>query len=656
MISRLLLFITGVFIYSGVFAQDLSDDDLFDLSLEELMNIPISVSKTNLSLRETPSVISVITRDEIRNMGARDLMDLLNQIPGVNLGMDVQGAVGAGMRGNWGHEGKILLLLDGQEMNEILFSTTQFGQHYDIGNIDKIEIIRGPGSSIYGGYAELGVINIITRSGSKINGVSLGTMAGFTSDAMARSVLNISAGAGSENLEYSFSGLIGQALRSDQPYTDFQGTSVNLKDFSVLRPMMLNAGIKAGDFSARLIYDGYMVESIDQFDDILDPSQADKIRFNTLFGELKYDWKPFSEFQVTPRLNFKSGKPWFVAEDGVEPYDIRATRLAPSVQFMWNPSSDLQLIGGVDSYFDHALYNGDEPDYFGELSDDNTLSFNNIGVFAQGLFKTNFVNITAGSRLDMHSQFGNAFSPRVGLTKSINQVHLKLLYSRAFRAPALENLNFEPDLAPERTNVFEFEVGYRFTERIMLTGNVFRIAIDNPIVYFVDDENPLGAYSNFTKAGSMGFELDFRIKSTWGYINSNYAYYSSKGINEVGLYQVPSNDSRVLGFPGGRFNLLAHWKLGKGFSLNPSMNFIGSRYAITSVDGDGEYVVSKLDGEVFINLFFRYQRNNINAGIGVFDLTDQRQQFVQPYAGGHPILPGIGREINLRIGYFIPFK
>ena len=123
--------------------------DFFEMSLDELMNIPVSVaSKTQLTVRESPAILTVITGEEIKNLGARDLMDVLNLVPGMNFGVDVQGVVGISSRVNWAHEGKILVLLDGQEMNEILFSTTQFGQRYYISQIEKVEIIRGPGSSI----------------------------------------------------------------------------------------------------------------------------------------------------------------------------------------------------------------------------------------------------------------------------------------------------------------------------------------------------------------------------------------------------------------------------------------------------------------------------------------------------------------------------
>src|SRR5207253_11346941 len=104
-------------------------------------------------------------------------------VPGMDFGVDVEGVVGLGMRGNWAHEGKVLLLLDGQEMNEIMFATTQFGNHVCVDQIEKIEIIGGPGSAIYGGFAEYGVIDIITKGGSDLNGISVTGTYGQMKDA-----------------------------------------------------------------------------------------------------------------------------------------------------------------------------------------------------------------------------------------------------------------------------------------------------------------------------------------------------------------------------------------------------------------------------------------------------------------------------------------
>src|ERR1700740_1155798 len=87
--------------------------------LEKLINSLISVaSKKPLNVRESPSIVTLVTAEEIKNSGARDLIDVLRLVPGIDFGVDEQGVVGIGMRGNWAHEGKVLLLLDGTGRNE----------------------------------------------------------------------------------------------------------------------------------------------------------------------------------------------------------------------------------------------------------------------------------------------------------------------------------------------------------------------------------------------------------------------------------------------------------------------------------------------------------------------------------------------------------
>jgi outer membrane cobalamin receptor len=558
-----------------------------------------------------------------------------------------------GSRGNWGHEGKILLLIDGQEMNEITFSSTQFGQHYDINNIERIEIIRGPGSSIYGGYAELGVINVITRNGSQLKGVSVDGLYGTTANATSRMSAGVSLGNATEKVDYSISAYGGTGIRSDQTYTDIFGQSADLTKNSDLKPFMINAGIKAGGFSSRIIYDNYSLESVDQFDAILDPTSPDKISFQQLFAEVKYEWELSEKLTITPRFNFKNGTPWNTAEDADVPYLVDSRRASPSLSLSWAPSKNTDVVAGVDSYFDNAEYTGTDTDYFGDLSDNNAVSFNNVGVFAQAIFKMDIVNITLGTRYDNHSQFGDAFSPRIGLTKAYDKFHFKALYSRAFRSPAIENLNYNPAVKPEKTGVAELELGYKVSATMFLTGNLFHIQIDDPIVYFVDTNNPIGTYDNFSQGGSMGFELDYRIKSDWGYVSLNYAYYTSKNINEVPYYSVPTDDSRVLGMPGSRVNLNSSINLSKGLSINPSLNLLGKRYAITGIAS--EYVLGELESEFYLNLYLRYVKNNLEFGLGVYDLADEGQKFVQPFSSGHAVLPGIGREYMVRAAYTLPF-
>ena len=109
--------------------------------LEAFVNSLIAVaSKKPINLRESPSVTTLITKEEISKSGARDLIDVLRLVPGIDFGVDIEGVVGIGMRGNWANEGKVLVLLDGQEMNEIISAGNMFGNHYPIEQIKKIEV------------------------------------------------------------------------------------------------------------------------------------------------------------------------------------------------------------------------------------------------------------------------------------------------------------------------------------------------------------------------------------------------------------------------------------------------------------------------------------------------------------------------------------
>ena len=165
------------------------------LSLEELMNVNVTVaSHTPLTNRESPGIVTVITQDEIRKTGANDLMEVLKLVPGFDFGVDIQGIVGIGIRGNWANEGKVLMLIDGIELNEELYSTLQFGGHYPIEIINRIEIIRGPGSAIYGGNAEYAVINIITDQNSDFNGISASVSNSFMSKTFGSRGISLATG------------------------------------------------------------------------------------------------------------------------------------------------------------------------------------------------------------------------------------------------------------------------------------------------------------------------------------------------------------------------------------------------------------------------------------------------------------------------------
>ncbi len=155
--------------------QDFGDgvDDILSLSLEELMNFEVtSAFKKPQSLRDVPAAVYVVTNREIKRSGATSIPDLLRMVPGVNVAKIDNENWAVSIRGfNGLFSDKLLVLMDGRPLYSPLFS----GVFWDVqdtllADIDRIEIIRGPGASSWGSNAVNGVINIITKDSSKTQG------------------------------------------------------------------------------------------------------------------------------------------------------------------------------------------------------------------------------------------------------------------------------------------------------------------------------------------------------------------------------------------------------------------------------------------------------------------------------------------------------
>ena len=151
-----------------------SVNKLLLLSLEELMNIQVVTASGYLqTTSEAPSTITVITAQKITERGYEQLEDALRDIPGIDM-IHVNGYVPTLIyfRGMYGAENqRALLMIDGIAENNILGSNDMAGPAYSLHNVERIEIIWGPASALYGANAFGGVINIITKKGGDINGI-----------------------------------------------------------------------------------------------------------------------------------------------------------------------------------------------------------------------------------------------------------------------------------------------------------------------------------------------------------------------------------------------------------------------------------------------------------------------------------------------------
>lgn len=176
--ARLLSFVIAGWFYAAIaVAQQPGPDranDLKQLSLEQLSQIEVtSLTKEAVSAFRSATAISVLTSEQIRESGVRTIPDLLRLVPGVNVGQIDSNEWAIGIRGFQGKLSRsVLVLIDGRSVYTPLFAGVYWDmQGVMIEDIDRIEVIRGPGGTIWGSNAVNGVINIIRKSARNTRGM-----------------------------------------------------------------------------------------------------------------------------------------------------------------------------------------------------------------------------------------------------------------------------------------------------------------------------------------------------------------------------------------------------------------------------------------------------------------------------------------------------
>jgi iron complex outermembrane receptor protein len=164
-------------------AAQSQDTGFADMSLEQLMNVPVtSVSKKATKLGESPAAITVITQEDLRRLGITNLPDALRLVPGVEVAQINSQEWAVSARGfNNEFANKLLVLIDGRSVYGSGFGGVVWGvQNVVMEDVDRIEVIRGPGGALWGANAVNGVINIITKGAAATQGGLVSAAGGTT--------------------------------------------------------------------------------------------------------------------------------------------------------------------------------------------------------------------------------------------------------------------------------------------------------------------------------------------------------------------------------------------------------------------------------------------------------------------------------------------
>lgn len=147
-----------------------ANDDMLNL-MEELTKASEISTKTKLNINKTPAVVSVLHASELQKLGFTSLYEALEATPGVEISMGIGGGKQINMRGNKSLvTDKLKFMIDGVSINAELSGANHFYLNMPLENIERIEIIRGPASALYGSFAHIGVINVITKASTHKKG------------------------------------------------------------------------------------------------------------------------------------------------------------------------------------------------------------------------------------------------------------------------------------------------------------------------------------------------------------------------------------------------------------------------------------------------------------------------------------------------------
>ncbi|MCW9000826.1 MAG: TonB-dependent receptor plug domain-containing protein, partial [Kangiellaceae bacterium] len=601
-----------------------SINDLFSLDLSELLNFKVKISSNkDKSIREQPSVVSVVTRDKILNSGAKNLLDILEQLPGFAAGVDAQGVFSLSLRGVWGIDGKILLIIDGIEQNDLAFGTIVLNNRYSAKSIQRVEVIRGPGSVIYGGAAELAVIKVTTvNSDSNLNQVFIST--DISKDTLHNKNLTFNINGKLKNdWGYSIAGFLAGGDYASGDFTGILGNSFSLKGNSNVETKSINFNLESGNANFRFMYDDYRYEDrigiggIGLFtNDFFNPgnnftefTQNGYVEFRSLGVSYQQIFHPLENLEISSKLTLQHHQPWgsFYPERGPHKSDEEVSRWRADLHGLYSIDDQASLLMGV-SYYNEKMTLKDsyflDPQTFFNGRDSRKVD--DYAVFFQYELDTELINLTLGGRLENHEFAGEELVPRFSLNKVGSDYHAKLVYNEAFKIPqfgtvATAEIVGNPIAGAEKSSTLELEYGKQVTPELYVQGNLYQIDIKDYIAY----EPTLFANVTAGNVNTAGGELIIQAKYDSHDFEISYSYFSLES-DALNGFSVEQKNQSVLGIPNQMLKAIWFSEINDNSLISVSTVINGPRYAcvsdpITFSCG----LPQKLDTETDVGVFYR---------------------------------------------------
>jgi iron complex outermembrane receptor protein len=602
---KLYCLVVCIFMMTNASADYDDEEALIELyGDEETISIATGTAQP---ISRAPAVASVITAQDIKEIGATDIDEALETVPGLHVSRSNVNNPLYTFRGiHTGTNPQVLMLINGIPITNLFAGDrNQIWGGMPVESISRIEVIRGPGSAVYGADAFAGVINIITKTASEIDGVEFGSRLGKFDSRDVWALYGKKLG----NFDI--------ALMAEWGETDGHDEDVN-SDFasglgfgSSLAPDSVNNEAENIDIRLDVSTGNWQLRAgLQNRDDVglsagiadaLTPSTYESERWN---ADLTYHNKEIVNWDVKGQVSyfdtsqesdelqiFPPGT--FGLPDGlISTPQIWERHHRYNVTALFSGFNKHSIRTGI-GYTHSEIYKIEEEKNLGAgvaipgvLTDvtDTPFAFlpekhrNNSFVFLQDVWQiSNDWELTAGLRYDDYNDFGDTWNPRAALVWAArHDLTAKLLYGQAFRAPSFGEFRNQnnpinlgnSELDPEEIKTLELVFDYRPKDNLQLGLNLFRYEWDD-IIRLVPDGGGSNTAQNGGEQEGYGFEFEFdwKVRRTLNVLG-NFAHQDSED-------QTTREDAGNA--PENQFYVRTDWEFLPGWHVSPQWNFVLDR-------------------------------------------------------------------------------
>ena len=644
-----------------------SQSALTELSLPDLMKIQVEevygASKYLQKVTTAPSSVTIVTSEDIHRYGYRTLADILRSVRGFYVTYD-RNYTYVGDRGllrPGDYNSRILLLVDGHRMNEPIYDSMYIGREFpiDVDLIERVEVIRGPSSSIYGTSAFFAVINVMTKQlkagkEAEVSGrlASFGTEEGRVTyghkfkngpDMLLSGSLYDSAG--QQRLFFpqfdSPATNNGIARNCDFEQSEQLFTKISYRDFTVMGVFgSRRKGIPTGSYGT--VFNDQRNRTVDNrgFLDVgYEHAFAGGLDLTARVYYDQYDYDGryvYDESQTDSTFlvlnNDLAHAKWWGAEFKLTKIFFDKHKLTAGSEFR----DDFRVYQGNYDINPFTLY----------LDDRHPAKVGAVYVEDEYTVRSNLI-LNIGARYDCYSTFGGTANPRLGLIYSpLKKTTFKFLYGTAFRAPSAYELYYNdgglsteanPYLKPENIKTTELVVEQYMGSYLRLAASGYHYSIRDLISEETAFPDGIVQFRNADRVRTNGVEGEAEWKWLHGFeVGANYAFQSAQN-TETG--EALTNSPRHLA------NLkLTSPVLPRLISAGLELHYVGTRYTLARETLKG-FVIPNL------TIFNEPLAKGFRISATIYNLSDTRYAYPGQVAHPEDAIYQDGRTVALKMTY-----